>query len=177
MKKLLFLFMFFLAGMFPVIVQAQTESVPEESLTLKKANIPPAVLKAADELFQGNAQVAWGKFPYELKDFGWVVDKDYTDPIDHYEILLKAKDGSDIYAVFEATGELIRSKVIRKNAPVPPAIMATIKNSEYKDWKVIGDVMHITVNQKKVAEHYTVKLEKGNLKKTLHFSPKGEMLK
>ena len=98
--------------MFPVMAQdLNSEAVPEESLTLKKGNIPPAVLKAADQLFQGNTQVAWGVFPYELKDYGWVVNKDYNDPIDHYEIQFKAKDGSDVFAVFESTGELIRSKL------------------------------------------------------------------
>ena len=154
-----------------------SELVPEESLTLKKGNIPPAVIKAAEQLFQGHTQVAWGSFPYELKDYGWAVNKEYNDPIDHYEIQFKAKDGSDVYAVFESTGELIRSKISKKNAPVPAAIMITLKNGDYKDWKVAGDVMQIKVSQKKVVEHYSVKLEKGNLKKTLFFTSAGVLLK
>ena len=100
-----------------------------------------------------------------------MVNKDYNEPINHYEILFKAKDGSDVYAVFESTGELIRSKIINKNAPVPKPIMTALEKSEYKDWKIVGDVMLIKSNQKKVTEHYTVKLEKGNMKKTLHFKP------
>jgi hypothetical protein len=177
MKKSLCLFMFFWVIMFPIIAQDVTEAVPEESLALKKGNIPPAVIQAAEKLFQGNTQVAWGSFPYELKDYGWVVNKDYNEPIDHYEIKFIGKDGSDIYAVFESTGELIRSKVIRKNAPVPPAILTTLEKSEYKDWKIVGDVMLIKVNQKKVAEHYTVKIQNGNMKKTLHFTSAGVLLK
>ena len=52
----------------------------------------------------------------------------------------------------------------------------SIEKGEYKDWKIIGDVMKITNNQKKVVEHYVVKVEKGNMKKTLYFTIKGENL-
>ena len=178
MKKLLFPVLLFLVYMFPLMAQdlSQSEPVPEESLTLKKGNIPQAVIKSAEQLFQGNTQIKWGVFPYELKDLGWVVNKEYNEPINHYEILFKAKDGSDIYAVFESTGELIRSKIINRNAPVPKPILTTLQKSEYKDWKIVGDVMLIKNNQKKVIEHYTVKLEKGNMKKTLHFKPTGELI-
>jgi hypothetical protein len=178
MKKIQFLILAFLVLSIPILAQEEmAEEVPIESLTLKKGNIPPAVLKSAEQLFQGNTQIAWGVFPYELKDYGWVVDKEYNEPIDHYEIMFKTANGSEIYAVFESTGELIRSRMVNKNAPVPKAIMNTIEKSEYKDWKIIGDAMLIKNNQKKVVEHYTVKLEKGKMKKTLHFNPKGEILK
>jgi len=176
MKKLLFLFSAFLVLTFPLMAQAISEEVPEEFLTLKKGNIPPAVLKAAEQLFQGKTQVAWGVFPYELKNYGWVVNNDYNEPIDHYQIKFKANDGSDIDAVFESTGELISSRIINKNAPVPPFILKAIDNSEYKDWKIIGDVMLIKNTQKKTVEHYSVKLEKGNIKKTLYFTTKGDLL-
>jgi hypothetical protein len=162
--------------MFPVIAQDVSEVLPAEILILKKGNIPPQVIKAAEQLFQGSTQVQWGVFPYELKDYGWVVNKDYNEPIDHYEVMLKAKDGSDISAVFESTGELIRYNLIRKNAPVPQTIIKSIENGPYKDWKVTGDVMHIINNQKKIVEHYAVKLEKGNLKKTLYYTTKGDVL-
>jgi hypothetical protein len=179
MKKLQFLvmgFLTFLAFSFPVLAQMVSEEVPIENLTLKKGNIPAPIIKAAEELFQGSTQVAWGSFPYELKDYGWVVNKDYNAPIDHYEVKLVGKDGSDINAVFESTGELIRYKVINKKAPVPKPILDAIAKGEYKDWKIIGDVMRITNNQKKVVEHFAVKLEKGNEKKTLYFTAKGENL-
>jgi hypothetical protein len=177
MKKLVFLVMTFLVFTFPILAQELvSEEVPLENLTLKKGNIPPQIVKAAEQLFQGSTQVAWGVFPYELKDYGWAVNKDYNEPIDHYELQIKGKDGSDIFAVFESTGELIRYKVINKNAPIPKLIMNAIEKSEYKDWKIVGDAMLIKNNQKKVVEHYAVKLEKGNLKKTLYYTAKGENL-
>jgi hypothetical protein len=175
MKKSLFLLLGFLMLALPILAQ-ETEEVPSEFLTLKKGNIPPAVLKAADQLFKGNTQVAWGVFPYELKNYGWVVNKDYNEPINHYELQFKGHDGSDIFAVFESTGELISSRIINNKAPVPPVIMKAIENGEYKDWKIVGDVARINHSQKKTVEHYAVRVEKGNMKKTIYYTLRGEPL-
>lgn len=158
---------------FPVLAQ-MSEVTPQDFLILKKGNIPPQVQIAAQKLFEGDTQVAWGTFPYELKKYDWVVNQDYDEPIDHYEVKFVGKDGSDIYAVFESTGELISSKVINKNAPVPPAIMKAISEGKYKDWQVVGDVLLIKNNQKKVVEHYAVTLKKGDMTKRLYFTVKGE---
>lgn len=173
MKKLVVFFMFFLTAIFPVLAQ---DEVQVESLTLKKGNIPPAVIKAADEMFKGSTQIKWGSFPFELKDYGWEVNSDYNEPIDHYEIFMKAADGSDVYAVFESTGELIRYRSINKNAALPSAILKAIEKSEYKDWKIAGDTEKIRDNQKKIVEHYAVKLEKGGQKKTLYYTLDGNLL-
>ena len=131
-------------------------------------------IKTSEKLFEGSTQVAWGSFPYELKDYGWSVNKDYNEPIDHYELQLKGKNWSDIYAVFESTGELISYKVINKKAPVPRTIQDAIAKGEDKDWKIVGDVMLVKNSQRKTVEHYAVKLENGNKKKTLYFTTKGE---
>jgi len=176
MKRSVFLLMFFLVATFSGFAQQVSEEVPVETLTLKKGNLPPAVIKSAEELFKGNTQVQWGSFPYELKDYGWVVNKDYDSPIDHYEIHLKTKDGNDVYAVFESTGEMIRYRMTNKKAPLPASILSAIAKTEYKDWKLLGDSEVIKSNQKKIVEHYAVKLEKGNQKKTLYYTMKGDML-
>jgi hypothetical protein len=174
MKKLLFSLMVALAAFYPVFSQQVTEEVPEESLTLKKGNIPPAVVKAAQDLFQGSTQIKWGVFPYELKDYGWVVNKNYNEPIDHYEIYLKTKNGGDVFAVLESTGELIRYRMIDKNASLPSPILKAIAKTGYKDWKIAGDTEKVTSSQKKVDDHYIVRLEKGGQKKTLYYTLKGE---
>ncbi len=160
----------------PLIAQDYTEEEPVESLMLKKGNIPAPVLKAAEKLFEGSTQIAWGSFPYELKDFGWAVDQDYNEPIDHYEIRFKGKDGSDIYAVFESTGELIKCKIINRDAPVPKNIATALESGQYKGWKIVGDVMQIKSTQKKVDEHYAVKVEKEGKRKTIYFAPDGKLL-
>lgn len=174
MKKLILLLGFVVLA-FPVLAQ-MSDDTPQDFLILKKGNIPTQVQIAAEKLFQGDTQVAWGTFPYELKNYGWVVNKDYNEPIDHYEVKFKASNGSDIYAVFESTGELISTKIINKNAPVPPAIMKAISDGKYKDWQIVGDILLIKNTQKKVVEHYAVTLKKGDMTKHLYFTVKGEEL-
>jgi hypothetical protein len=176
MKRALFILTVLLGLTLPLIAQEYDEETPVETLILKKGDIPAPVIKSAEKLFEGNTQVAWGKFPYELKDYGWSVNKDYNEPIDHYEIQFKAKDGSDIYAVFESTGELIKCKIINRDAVVPEKIRISLAKGQYKDWKITGDIMQIKSNQKKIAEHYTVKVEKDNMTKSLYFSPEGTLL-
>jgi hypothetical protein len=176
MKRSLVFIAVLLGLTFPIIAQALSGEEPIESLVLKKGNIPAPILKAADQLFEGHTQIAWGSFPYELKDYGWQVNNDYNEPIDHYEIQFKAKDGSEVFAVFESTGELIKCKIINKNAAIPKAIMLNVMKGEYKDWKVVGDVMQIKSTQKKVDEHYAVKIEKDKMQKTLYYNTKGELL-
>ncbi len=180
MKKLLFLLLASLVSGFPLLAQAQdqgeSENMPTEMLILKKGNIPPAVLKAADELFKGNTQIKWGVFPYELKDYGWEVNKDYNEPIDHYEIYLKTSNGGDAYAVFEPNGELIKYRLKDKNMALPEPILNAISKSAYKDWKVGGDTEIVKSSQKKVAEHFVVTLVKGNQKKKVYYSMNGNEL-
>lgn len=176
MKKSLVLLALFLLSGLSLLAQMVSEDVLVENLTLKKGNLPPIVLKAAEELFKGNTQISWGVFPYELKDYGWIKNQNYNDPIDHYEIHMHSDDGSEIYAVFESTGELIRYRLSRKNKTLPPAILNAISKSEYKDWKIIEDTELIRSSQKKVTDHYSVKLMKDNDKKTLYFDLKGDEL-
>jgi hypothetical protein len=176
MKKFLFSILTCLAFAFPVLAQVASDEITDQPLTFKKGEIPAAVQKTADELFKGTPQVAWGVFPYEFKDYGWSVDKNFNGPIDHYEVQYKASDGSEIYAVFESTGELIRCRIVNKNATLPPEILKSIAASQYKDWKVAGKTEKIEESQRKIVEHYIVRLENGNMKKTLYFTSKGGML-
>jgi hypothetical protein len=176
MKKLILFLISSLILFFPVIAQEVTEEVPEEVFTLKRGNIPQAVLKTADEFFKGATQIKWGVFPNELKSYGWVKNKNYNEPIDHYEITMNSSNGSTVDAVFESTGELIRYRTVTKNVPPPSVIMKAIINSPYKDWTIIKDTEIIKDYQNKIAEHYAVKLEKGNQKKTLYYTMDGNLL-
>ncbi len=179
MKKILVMISSILVLSAPVMAQTmdlEESSVPVESLTLKKGDIPPQIIIAAQKLFEGDTQVAWGKFPYELKDYGWNVDKNAKEPITRYEIKMEAKDGSSVYAVFEPNGDLVRSKIVNNNAAVPKDIAEQIKTGEYKDWHIIGDVMLIKNNPKEIVDHYAVTIAKGNQTKTLYFKTDEEQL-
>ena len=176
MKKFMLFLMLSLVMFFPVMAQDLTEEAPAEILTLKKGNVPPAVIKAADEFFKGATQVKWGVFPNEFKSYGWVKNKDYNEPINHYEVIMNASNGSRVDAVFESTGELIRARTVTKNVPPPQSIMKAIASGPYKDWTVMKDTEVIKEYQKKIAEHYAVTMEKGNQKKTLYYALNGDVL-
>lgn len=178
MKRLFLSAVLILSVLLPIAAQPAeaSEEVPMDFLVLKKGNIPPAVLKAAEDIFKEHTQVQWGVFPYQLKNYGWVVDKDYNEPIDHYEIHMKTKDGVDVFAVFESTGQLISYKTVDKNAALPETILQAIAKTPYKDWTVLKGTEVVTNKQKNVVEHYTVKLENGKQKKTLYYTLKGEQL-
>ena len=174
MKKLVFLFMAFLVSAFPIMAQNMISvDVPVEKLDLSKKKIPTAIVNAADKLFEGNTQVAWGKFPYELKKYGWAVEQQGSTPIDHYEIQIKAKNGSDIFAVLDSKGELLRYKIVEKNVAPPKSVLTALENSKYKDWKIVGDVMHIKYRQNDVDEQISLNLKKGNRTKNVTFKVDG----
>ncbi len=175
MKKFLFFAMILLAFAFPSLAQDQGEDVPMEQLTLKKGNIPPAVVKAAEDLFKGT-QLKWGAFPFELKQYGWEKNSDYNEPIDHYEVYLKTKDGNEVYAVFEATGQLIRYREIDKDMALPLPVLKAIANSEYKNWKIGQGTEIVKTEQNKTVDHFIVKVQNGKQKKTLYYSAAGEQL-
>jgi hypothetical protein len=177
MKKQFFLLAFLLAIFLPAGAQnIKADEEPIESLTLKKGNIPASVLSTADEIFKENKQVQWGTFPYQLKKYGWVIDTVNKPRPNLYEIYLKTKDGIDIYAIFDGRGNLIRYRTIEKNGALPVPVLNAIAKTQYNDWKVEPGTVLITDKQNNVEEHYSVKLTKGNRKKTLYFTKEGNQV-
>ncbi len=177
MKNRFYFLIVLLACAFPVLAQPEpTEEQPEEMLFLKRGNMPAEVIKAADSLFKGETQVGWGIFPYELKKYGWVVDKDYNEPIDHYEINITTKNGGQVLAVFESTGQLVSYRAIERNRTLPKPVQVAIAKSPYKDWNISKDLETITSNQKKTIQHFVVHLEKDGKKKTLYYTMNGQEL-
>ncbi|MGB8491726.1 MAG: hypothetical protein WCE64_11780 [Bacteroidales bacterium] len=178
MKKFLFFAMILVVFAYPSQAQERelSEDVPLEQLTLKKGNMPPAVIKAAEELFKGKTQLKYGVFPYELKKYGWEPASDYDKPIDHYEVYLRSADGTDVYAVFESTGDLIKYREVDKNVALPESILKAIANSEYKGWKVNEGTEIVKSVQNKTVDHYIVRLQNGRQKKVLYYTISGEQL-
>ena len=58
---------------------------------------------------------------------------------DHYQVIIKSNDGSDIIADYSADGTVLQSRSIYKDAPLPQHVMASLENSRYKGWNVAGD--------------------------------------
>jgi len=178
MKKL-FVSILAIGGFFlPVFSQvdhdfSESDKIPVESLVLKKDQIPSAIVKAVSTDFINGQPVTWGKFPYVLKDYGWIINPDanVTTP-DQYEVLIKAKNGSDIYAVYKPDGTILESRSLYKNVPLPSTVKDRLAKSQYKDWGVVGDkeiIMYYN-GKKDVREHFRLTVEKNNVKHAISFN-------
>jgi hypothetical protein len=184
MKKFLVSILVFLGYLFPLLAQVDhdynpNDRVPIVNTTITKEQIPAAVLKAATTQFDLSVPATWSKFPYALKEYGWVYDVGASDiKLDRYEVQMKNKEGHDLWAVYSANGELIESREAAKDVAMPSNVQQELANSQYKDWKVIGDKEIIKYyhdhNTSKVEQHFRLTVQKDDVKKSLSFNYQGK---
>lgn len=177
MKKLILSLIGFTAFIFPLLAQVdydqgENDEIPVENLILKKEQIPAAIVKAVNETFKSGQVFKWGKFPYVLEKYGWIVSKSAGDQKpDRYEAYIKADDGSEIYAIYNPDGTIIQSRIIRKNAEIPHLVAEKLAKSKYAGWKIVGDreVIKYYNSPKDIEEHFRITVEKNGSKKTVSF--------
>ena len=180
MKKFLVSFLVFSGLIFPLLAQIDhdynpNDRVPIVNATITKEQVPPAVIKAAQTQLDLNNSATWSKFPYALKEYGWVYDVGASDVVlDRYEVTMKNKQGHDLFAIYSAKGELIESRELSKNVAMPANIQEALSKSQYKDWKVVGDrelIRYYYDNDKKsVEQHFRVTVEKDGVKRSISFN-------
>lgn len=154
---------------------------PKVTNTLTKDQIPALVRNAVALEFSKDNPVSWSKFPYALKEYGWVYDVDAQDlELDRFEVKMKTNKGNDLWAVYTAKGELIETREMSTNIPVPQDVMDKFLKSEYKDWKIVGNREIIRfyhdheLNKSHVEQHFRITVEKNNIKRSISFNWKGE---
>ena len=180
MKKLLVSILALSGFVFPLLAQidhdfSQNDKVPLINAKITKEQVPAAVLKAAETRFDMANTATWSKFPYALKEYGWVYDVGASDiKLDRYEVSMTTKDGHDLWAVYTAKGELVESREASSNIAVPANVLEKLANSQYKDWKVVGDKEIIRFyhdhDNSSVEQHFRVTLEKDNVKRSVSFN-------
>jgi hypothetical protein len=178
MKRLMVSFLAIAGLLFPMLAQVDHDHrlddiVPLEFLTLKKEQIPPAIIKAVSAEYTTGQPLTWGKFPYVLERYGWVVSQNAGgEKPDRYEVMIKAKDGSDLYAVYDPDGTIIESRSLYKNIPLPVNVKNALSKSQYKDWAVVGDreIIRYYKTKKDIEEHFRVTVEKNNVKRSISFN-------
>jgi hypothetical protein len=185
MKKLLFSFLVFSGFLFPLLAQVDhdynvNDRVPVVNATITKEQVPAAVLKAAQTQLDLNNPATWSKFPFALKEYGWVYDAAASDIIlDRYEVQMVNKEGHELWAVYTANGELVESREAAKDVPVPANIQKELANSQYKDWKVVGNKEIIkyyhdhSTSTTSVEQHFRLTVEKDNIRKSISFNFQG----
>jgi hypothetical protein len=178
MKKLMFSCLVILVFALPTIAQVDhdynpNDLVPVSGPNLSKDQVPASVIKAASTDFNLSKPETWTKFPYALKEYGWVYDKAASDvKPDRYEVSMKATNGDDLYAVYSSDGVLITTREVNNNAPVPASVMDELSKSQYKDWKIVGNKETIRYYHDKnsVEQHFRLTVEKNNVKRSISFN-------
>jgi hypothetical protein len=183
MKKLLVSILVFSGFLFPLLAQVDhdynvNDRVPVVNATITKEQVPAAVLKAATTQFDLSNPATWSKFPYALKEYGWVYDVGASDiKLDRYEVQMKNKEGHELWAVYTANGELVESREAAKDVAMPVNVQKELANSQYKDWKVVGDKEIIKYyhdhNTTTVEQHFRLTVQKDNMKKSISFNFQG----
>jgi hypothetical protein len=180
MKKLL-VSMFAILGLgFPMLAQVDhdfklDEKIPVASLDLKKNQIPPEIIKSVTSDFENGQPLTFGKFPFVLEKYAWIIKNDDADlKPDQYQVFIKAKDGSDIYAIYTPEGKIIQSRAIYKNIEVPLPVRESLAKSQYKDWTIIGDkeILSYFIDKNNVEKHFRITVEKNNAKHSISFNYK-----
>jgi len=180
MKKLLISIVVFCGFIFPLLAQVDhdfsvNDRIPVVSAKLAKDQVPAAVLKSYSAQFDQANPSTWSKFPFALKEYGWVYDVGASDlKLDRYEVIMKNKAGDDLWAVYDAAGNLVETREASTNVPIPPTVMAAFQKSQYKDWAIVGDKEIIKYfhdgDSKTVEQHFRITVEKDKVKRSISFN-------
>jgi hypothetical protein len=154
---------------------------PVITTTIAKDMVPPAIVQAVDRQFSENNPVSWSRFPYALKEYGWVYDigADNID-LDRFEVAMKTDKGNDLWAVYTKEGELVETREVSSNIPIPASVMGKFLKSQYKNWQVVGNKEIIRfyhdhiINKSHVEQHFRITVEKNGVKRSISFNWEGD---
>lgn len=184
MKKFLISCFVSMAFVLPSLAQAHDYNVndadPGVIASIPKAQVPPAVIKAVMTQFDKNDPLTWSKFPYALKEYGWVYDLGAKNiALDRYEVTMKTDRKSDLWAVYTTNGELVETREMATDIAIPPSVMKEFQQSKYKDWKIVGNkeiirFFHDHINNSNTVEqHFRLTVEKDGVKRSISFNWQG----
>jgi hypothetical protein len=185
MKKSLIAFLSIIG--FVAVTEAQVshdyyagDREPVVTSRLDKGQVPAEVVKAVNTQFNRNNPLTWSKFPFALKEYGWVYDVGAEDlQLDRYEVTMKTENGNDLWAVYTKSGELVETREMSTNIAVPADVMEMFNNSQYKDWKIVGNREIIrfyhdhSLDKSKIEQHFRITVEKDGTKRSISFNWKG----
>lgn len=152
------------------------ESEPIVSAKLDKSEVPAAVVNAVDTHFDRNNPTTWTRFPASLNEYGWVYDFGGEEIIERYEVTMKTDRGSDLWAIYSSSGELLQTREVLTNRSIPKDIMDQFLASQYNDWNIVGNreiVKFYNDNNRdrtKIAQDFRLTVEKDGVRKNLSFN-------
>jgi hypothetical protein len=153
---------------------------PVVTATLTKDLVPAVIINAVATQFDKSNPLTWSKFPYALQEYGWVYDIGAENVnLDRYEVTMKTDKGNDLWAVYTNKGELVETREMSTNIAIPADIMEKFQNSQYKDWKIVGNREIIkfyhdhSLDKSKIEQHFRINVEKDGVKRAISFNWKG----
>jgi hypothetical protein len=151
---------------------------PGPVATITKDQVPVAVQVAFKKEFSLNDPLTWSRFPFALKEYGWVYDEGASDvKLDRYLVQMKTNKGNELDAVYSASGDLIESREVSTNIAIPPTVMEAFTKSQYKDWNIVGNKEIIRYyhdhNNSSVEQHIRLNVEKDGVKRAISFNYQG----
>jgi len=184
MKRLLFAWSALMLFVFPSMAQSHDYNLndlePSVLVKITKDQVPPAVVSAVNVQFDKNNPETWSRFPYALKEYGWVYDIGAKNvDLDRYEVTMKTDKKTDLWAVYTNKGELVETREMATNIPIPASVMEEFLKSKYKDWKMTGNKEIIrfyhdhATNTNNVEQHFRITVEKDGVKKSISFNWQG----
>lgn len=180
MKKLLVLILISCGLIIPLMAQVDhdynpNDRVPVVNATIAGVQIPAAVQKAFNTQFDNANPLTWSKFPFALKEYGWVYDAGAAGiALNRFEVTMKTKEGNDMWAVYTADGGLVETREASANVPLPASVKEALAKSIYKDWTIVGDREIIRYyhdhDMPSVEQHYRVTVEKDKVRRSISFN-------
>jgi hypothetical protein len=184
MKKLFILFIALIPFVLEITAQVDhdynpKDITPELGEPLSLNNIPKAVLKSFNTDFTRPGKQTWYRFPFPLKEYGWVYDKDAVgvNP-NQYEVTMEMADGTLWSAVYSAAGTLLATRDIYNNGVIPASVREALANSKYKNWTIVGntEVIKYYYDSKNFDKHFRLTVEKDNVRRSISFNFKSEKI-
>ena len=185
MKKLMITCLALSAFVIPSIAQVDhdfnvEDREPAVSTKILKEQVPAEVVKAVSVQFDKNKPETWSKFPYALKEYGWVYDVAAENlQLDRYEVTMKTDKGNELWAVYTNKGELVETREMSANIPTPQSVLDEFSKSRYKDWNIVGNKEIIrfyhdhNLNKSNVEQHFRLTVEKDGVKRGISFNWQG----
>lgn len=169
----------FMIVLFQMFAQVDHDYNPNDKepiavYNLSDDQVPITVAKEIDKDFNRKKAEGWSKFPYTLKEYGWVYDSigTYNVNPDRYVAKIIINNGHDLYAVYDAKGFLIATREISENMPMPPSVQERLANSTYSDWNLVGnkEIIRFYYDRKNVEQHFRITVEKDGVKRSISFN-------
>ncbi|MDO7852467.1 hypothetical protein [Hymenobacter convexus] len=144
---------------------------------VKKGQEPQKVMSALEKDFPGSIVQDMSAIPGSLYGQEWSVTEakptGNQDNLQYYQVNASSK-GMKYTAVYDQDGNLISSRRVLKDTPLPIEAMKNVA-TQFPDWKVIGNKEKFTIHKDHDKVAYKVEIQKGQEIKKVFLDENGRI--